>query len=42
LQSRADRTRAEIIRFWRTVEMFSPPEVKKVSRGTANVRRDLG
>jgi hypothetical protein len=27
-----DRGRAEIIRFWRTVEMFSPPAVEKVSR----------
>jgi hypothetical protein len=28
----ADARRAEIIRFWRTVEMFSPPPVEKVSR----------
>ncbi len=28
----ADAERAEIIRFWRTVEMFSPPSVEKVSR----------
>jgi len=27
----ADAQRAEIIRFWRTVEMFSPPSVEKVS-----------
>lgn len=28
----ADAERAEIIRFWRTVELFSPPPVAKVSR----------
>lgn len=29
---RADAERAEIIRFWRTVELFSPQSVEKVSR----------
>jgi hypothetical protein len=32
LGSRVDGARASIIRFWRTVELFSPPGVEKVSR----------